>query len=901
MKKVIISCALLFVVSFSTGCAGPTTQIKDKGVKIEQSGPAVVAAPAPKAEPVAAPAVVAAPAPKVKPAAPVENAVPAPKVEPAVPAPAAAPLPKVKPVPPAVTPESKSEPGVPVAAVASAPKVEPASPVAVAAPAAKVEPASPAVAAAPAAILADKAYVDEKGQFEIIPTPFGYVKREKKRDNVQKAEDTPPPAKQEPVVPLTSVVKTPAAVPAPMPKPSGPAQAAVPAPGAASAVRVEPALPPVVAPAPKSAPAGPVPLVPAAPATPATAVTAASAPAPPGLSAETKAPEKPGQVSLDFDDADLYAVIRTMADILKINYIIETGVSGKVTIHTAGLLRTEDVFPIFFQMLEVNGLTAVKEGNVYRILRLKDALRMPIAARLVRDTKDIPPEERIIIQIIPLKFISAVEMTKVITPFISADGTIISEAGSNTLLVVDKGINILKILRLIEVFDVSVFEKLSYRFYTFENINTDDAVKLLKEVLSLSPGSGNVKFIPITRLNTLIVVSPSPDIFGRMDAFIRQVDVPSEAAKPQIHIYAVKNGKAEELGGILKTIFGKGGEIKKGAAKESVSANPFEKGAAEKQAPAAQAGSTAAAAAAPAPPETGPSVTLRGDIRITADPIRNALIIEAIPADYQIVEKILGRLDVLPRQVLIEVVIAEVSLGKGMELGVEWNFRKENWTDSGSLSASAGIAGLSYVLGLSQQWQVALHALASESKLNIISSPSVLASDNKQARIDVTTEVPIPSTSFAIQTTGSPILETKVEYRNTGVILEVTPHISEQGLVTMEISQEVSGIGELLKVAAKDYYSFTKRKITTSLTVQHNQSIVIGGLISTKKTDAATGVPWLVKLPVIRWFFGSETKNVTKSELIVMITPRVITSLDDVDAVSEEFKKKIGNAISILK
>jgi general secretion pathway protein D len=873
MKKVIISCALLFVVSFSTGCAGPTTQIKDKGVKIEQSGPAVVAAPAPKAEPVAAPAVVAAPAPKVKPAAPVENAVPAPKVEPAVPAPAAAPLPKVKPVPPAATPESKSEPGVPVAAVASAPKVEPAVP-------------SPGTSAGNAAILVDKAYVDEKGQFEIIPTPFGYLKREIKRDNVQKAESAPPPAKQEPVVPLIPVVKAPAAAPAPKPAPAGPAPAT-------------PASPVVAAvPAPKSAPAGPaVAAAPAPPATQAGPAPAVPASPVPGTPAGTNAPATTGQVNLDFDDADLYAVIRTMADILKINYIIDTGVSGKVTIHTAGTLRTEDVFPIFFQMLEVNGLTAVKEGNVYRILKLKDALRMPIAARLVTETKDVSPGERIIIQIIPLKFIAAAEMAKVVTPFISADGAIVSEASSNTLLVVDKSINILKVLKLVEVFDISVFEKLSYRFYTFQNINTEDAVKLLKEVLSLSPGSGNVKFIPITRLNTLIVVSPSPDIFGRMDAFIRQVDVPSEAAKPQIHIYAVKNGKAEELGGILKTIFGKGGEIKKGAAKESVPANPFEKGAAEKQAPATQAGSSAAAA----PVESGPSVTLRGDIRITADPIRNALIIEAIPGDYQIVEKILGRLDVLPRQVLIEVVIAEVSLGKGMELGVEWNFRKENWTESGSLSASAGIAGLSYVLGLSQQWQVALHALASESKLNIISSPSVLASDNKQARIDVTTEVPIPSTSFAIQTTGSPILETKVEYRNTGVILEVTPHISEQGLVTMEISQEVSGIGELLKVAAKDYYSFTKRKITTSLTVQHNQSIVIGGLISTKKTDSATGVPWLVKLPIIRWFFGSETKNVTKSELIVMITPRVITSLDDVDAVSEEFKKKIGNAVNIFK
>ncbi|MHB8908678.1 MAG: type II secretion system secretin GspD [Syntrophales bacterium] len=604
-----------------------------------------------------------------------------------------------------------------------------------------------------------------------------------------------------------------------------------------------------------------------------------------------------------------------MADLLKINYIVDPSVSGKVTIHTAGLLKTEDIFPIFYQTLEVNGLTAVKEGNLYRILKLKDALRMPIAARMAMGEKDIPPEERIVIQIIPLKFISAQELTKVITPFISADGTIISEAGSNTLLVVDKGINIFKVLKLVEVFDVSVFEKINYRFYALQNINAEDAAKLLTEILSLSTGSKDyLKFLPINRLNTLLIVGSNPDVFGRVDTFIRQLDIPSEGAKPQIHIYSVKNGMAAELGETLRSIFGQAPEIKKSAGKESVPTNPFALGYTEKKTTTTPAPATAGTPAAPAVPpatpavpataataEKGPSVTLRGQIKITTDPIRNALIIEAIPSDYQIVERVLGRLDVLPRQVLIEVVIAEISLGKGTELGIEWTFKKDSWTDSGPVSATIGASGLQYAVGLSQKWQAALHALARDSKLNILSSPSVLASDNKLAHIDITTEVPIPSTSYTIQTTGPNVLETKVEYRNTGVILDVTPHINEHGLVTMDVSQEVSNVGELLKVAGQDYYSFNKRKVTTALTVKHNQSIVIGGLISNTKSDAASGVPWLVKIPLLRWLFGTETTNLSKSELILMITPRVITSLDDVDAISEEFKKKIGNAVSSFR
>ncbi len=712
-------------------------------------------------------------------------------------------------------------------------------------------------AAAPERKPPGEALVDKTGRFEISPTPFGYVKRERKT-GAGEAVAAPGVGKAEPVVPLVPAAKPPAAAPA---------------------ARTD---------------------------------AAAPAPAAPERPPERRAADNagPGQVSFDFDDADLYAVIRTMADMLKINYIVEPGISGKVTIHTAGRLREEDLFSVFHQTLEVNGLAAVREGNVYRIMKLKDALRMPISSRLARDAKETPPDERIVIQIIPLKFISAQEVTKVITPFISSDGAIISEGGSNTLLVVDKGINVYKVLKLVEVFDVSVFEKIHYRFYALENLSAESTVKLLREVLGLVTGAkDDVQFIPISRLNTLLIVSSSPEIFGKVTAFIRQLDVPSETAQPQIYIYSVKNGMAAELGDTLQMIFGKGGESRRVTPRDTVPTNPFAKGYADQKAGAAAPGA-APAAAAPVPqaaPATatataggGPSVSLRGDVRITVDPIRNALIIEAIPGDYQVIDKILARLDVLPRQVLIEVMIAEISLGKGTELGIEWTFKKDNWTDKGALSASIGASGLQYAIGLSERWQAAIHALARDSKVNILSSPSVLASDNKQARIDVTTEVPIPSTNYTYQASGTSVLETKVEYRNTGVILEVTPHINEHGLVTMEISQEVSNVGELLKVAGKDYYSFNKRKVGTSLTVKHNQAIVIGGLISSAKNDSATGVPWLVKIPFLRWLFGSETTNSAKSELIVMITPRVITSLDDVDAVSDEFKKKIGSALNII-
>ncbi len=713
--------------------------------------------------------------------------------------------------------------------------------------------------------------VDEDA-YEIISTPFGYVKRKKKTVESVSAPDGKPTAGSVP-----SGENPPAAA---RPSPSLDESASP-----KGTVTGEMEVPPAGAlPPPETGASGPV---------------SVSSEAVSGV----ESPAAAGDVSFDFDNADLDAVIRAMADFLGINYIVDPGITGKVTIHTAGRLKAADVFPVFYQTLEVNGLSAVKEGNVYRILKSQDVSRMPITPR-IGDSEEIAPEERIILQIIPLKYISAPEVTKVIAPFISPEGTIISEGTTNTLLVLDKGINIFKILKLIEVFDVSVFDRINYRFYTLQNASAGDVSKTLESVLPpvAAGGKEEVKFIPIEWLNSLLVVSPNREAIDNVKSLIHQLDVPSEGAQPQIYVYSVKNGMAVDLGDTMRAIFAGAVKSTQVTKRESVPTNPFARGARDKEK--SDDASTAKTAASNSSVKTGstessagPSATLRGEVRITDDQIRNALIIEALPGDYKIIKRILERLDVLPRQVLIDVVIAEISLGQGTELGIEWNFKKEDWSDTGSLAATIGDTGLQYALGLSKKWQAALHALANDSKLNIISSPTVLASDNKPAQIDVTTEVPIPSSNYTYVNDGDNVLETNVEYRDTGVILDVTPHINEYGLVTMDISQEVSNVGNLIKVAGQDYYSFDRKKILTSLTVKHNQSIVIGGLISREKKNASSGVPWLAKIPIIRWLTGTEKKEASRSELIVMITPRVITSLEDVDAVSQEFKNKIAGVL----
>ena len=618
----------------------------------------------------------------------------------------------------------------------------------------------------------------------------------------------------------------------------------------------------------------------------------------------TVLPEKSvqsGKLVLNFDNADLSEVIRTLAELLNINYLLDNGVSGKVTIHTAGELRREDLFPVFYQVLEINGVTAVKDDNIYKIVPLKDAPRLPILSRMGKNVK-IPAGERVVIQFIPLENVSAQEMGKILTPFISQDGTIISQENRNIIVVVDKADNISKVLRLVNVFDTDVFERVNHRFYVLEYGDVESIIEIMDKLFQ-SYGDAvkaNVSLIPITRLNTLMVVSSNPKVFEEVEYFIKQYDVPSQNTEPGIYVYSVRNGRAGDIADILDKVFtGKKDtkEKQKDGEAPSVFRNPLGKDAkqerAEKQANQKQK------ILSPGLPGADVSVgsgTLRGEINITADESRNSLIIEAAPADYLIIKNLLKQLDIMPRQVVIEVTIAEITLDESTAMGVEWSYVKGDESLSTSLlKATMGDSGLNFTIGNPDRWTAALSALATDNKVNILSNPSVLASNSLPATIDISQEIPIASSQYQYTTGDDALLETDIEYRDTGIMLSVTPNINEQGLVTMDIDQEISEQSTNVSVGGEDYPSFFKRSVTTTLTVQSGQTIVIGGLIRETKSDGASGTPWFTDLPVLSFLFGKTSDSISKTELIILISPYVIATPDDVDAVTREFTNKLSS------
>ena len=607
-------------------------------------------------------------------------------------------------------------------------------------------------------------------------------------------------------------------------------------------------------------------------------------------------------VVLNFNNADLVEVIRTFAELLDIDYLMESGVQGSVTIHTSGQLNREELFTVFFQILEANGLTAVRDENLYKIVPIQEASRMTIATGVGAQKPATAADQRMIMQIIPLDFISAEEMTKILTPFISAEGTILSHPDTNTLLLVDKASSVRKALRLVSAFDFNVFDQMAYRFYPARFLAPEELVELLTQVFSAF-GKGEddrLKLIPIGRLNKILALSSDPSAFDRLETFLNQLDVPSDSRSPRIFIYPVRNGSAEDLAELLTSVFSsstetaetenRGSEAPPRAEAESpqrpeVPTNPFADEA---------AASTGEETSSRPQSTTGAAETLQGELTITPDPKRNTLIIEALPADFRIVENILEKIDILPRQVLIEVIIAEISLDGQEELGVEWTYEKGGGDISTSLlSGQAGSSGLQFAVGKLDRWTAALSTLASENKLNVLSRPTLLASDSKEARINVSTQIPVASAQYLFDSGPQGVTQTNIQYRDTGIILSVTPHISDTGMVSMEISQEVSETGDGVDVGGQNFPSFRERKVNTTLTVGDKQTIFMGGLMRERKSRSNSGVPYLSRIPLIGFLFGKDSADTEKSELILLITPHVITDATTVEAVTAEFEEKV--------
>jgi len=622
-----------------------------------------------------------------------------------------------------------------------------------------------------------------------------------------------------------------------------------------------------------------------------------------------------GNITLNFENTNLREVVKViLGDLLNANYSIDPGVQGAVTLQTSEPLSRKDLIPTLELLLRMNGAALVPQIGLYNVVPRDSAMRGMLAPQLGNSGQALPRGYSV--RIVPLTYIAAGEMQKILEPFAAAGNVVRVDTVRNLLILAGGGPELARLLETVRIFDVDWLKGMSIALFTPDFVDAETLSTELQAVFGEggdSPLAGVIKFVTLERLNALLVITPRPQYLEKVADWVERLDRDSGGVGQRLFVYRVQNGKAADLATVLTEVFQRDAgsavvpppELAPGLEALEIAAPP-PPGEDQESAPAAAQRLLATPAAFR--PESlvggeGVAISSGGEIRIIADEINNALVILATAQQYKQVEAALRRLDVLPQQVLIEATIAEITLKGDLKYGMEWFFTNQLGDKSGQGLLDLGVTGtgigpvipgFSYsIIDKAGAVRAVLNALAEDSRLNVISSPSLMVLNNQTAHIDVGDEVPVVTQQQQSTVgTSSPIVN-NIEYRNTGVLLSVTPRVNAGGMVVMDIEQEVSQVVSDSTDTTSLTPTISKRSITTSVAVQSGQTVVLGGLIREQKVVSRSGIPGLYNLPIIGPLFGVTIDEQIRTELVVLITPRAVRNPAEAAQVTEEFRNKM--------
>ena len=617
---------------------------------------------------------------------------------------------------------------------------------------------------------------------------------------------------------------------------------------------------------------------------------------------ETK---KANNVTFNFVDVDLPVIAKFISDITGKNFIFDEKVKGKITIIAPSKLAADDAYNLFMSVLELKGYTVVPSGvNAYKIIPAVEARQSGMRI----STEGVPVNETYIARLLSLKYISADESLKFLQPLVSRDGYISVFDPGNMLLVVDSGLNIEKILSLLDLIDrPSVTETPEVILLKYASAET--VAKILTEGL----GKRNVRLVPgktlspegakavaDPRLNAVILFGDKGER-ETMKALIALIDVPSPEAQGRINVYFLENADATELSKVLE-----------GMIKGMQTHTPKQAG--------------AAAAGAPVTPFES-----AGGITITPDKATNALVIVASPSDYQNLSQMLKQLDKRRKQVFVEAMIVEASIDKLSALGTQWRATATKNGEPiiiggvGQMDATSlqtivtGLSGMT-VGGMANFLNIPITTVAADGTVtnstlnvpgfsalfrmnelrdavNVLSTPQILTSDNKEAEIVVGQNVPFISQRERDITTTNTVLNS-IERMDVGIKLRITPQITEGDYIKLDLYQEISSlINQSDTVVINVGPTITKRSTKTSVVVKDNQTVVIGGLMSERDEENITKVPILGDIPFLGYLFKQRTVTKNKTNLLVFLTPHMVRESGSLARLTSEKQKELATAI----
>jgi len=611
-----------------------------------------------------------------------------------------------------------------------------------------------------------------------------------------------------------------------------------------------------------------------------------------------------------------------LGDILAVKYTVDPGIEGKITIQTPKPVARSAVIDLFQSALRSNNAVIINTNGSYRIAPLDQAM---VGAGI--NTDDSPDRELIGngLQVVQLKYVAASEIRRVLETVAPRGGIVRTDDARNLITLSGNRQDIASMMEAIALFDIDTMKGMSFALVPVKTSQPDAIAGELKTVFATDregPMAGMVQFLPNKRLGAILVISPQTQYLRRAETWIRRLDAQAQGSEKQLFTYSVQNRRAQELVDVLQSMFSNeaGGTAARRnvapayqeASVQSATSPPFGPASAVPGVTGSLGSGSggfggasrlqSAPASAPAS-SSGSTVQLGKDgatdgprVKIVADDAKNAVLIEATKVDYARVLQVMAKLDVMPNQVLIEATIAEVTLNDDLKFGVRWYMQKKNasytFSDAASGALTSVFPGFSYALTAANV-AVTLDALNQITNVNIVSSPSLTVMDNKPAVLQIGDQVPITTQSATgILTAGAPIVNS-VSYKDTGVILSITPRINESGRVLLDIEQEVSSVVQTTS-SSIDSPTIRQRKIKTSVVVNDGDSLVLGGMIQESKSNGRSQIPILGDIPFLGNAASSRSNTIGKTELVILIKPHVIRDLNEARFITDEYRRYLG-------
>ncbi|GLS33050.1 secretin N-terminal domain-containing protein [Neomesorhizobium albiziae] len=583
-------------------------------------------------------------------------------------------------------------------------------------------------------------------------------------------------------------------------------------------------------------------------------------------------------MSLDYISADIRQVVQDIVgDVMSMPVIIDPGVGGKMTLNTARQVPASEVPRLLDKALALHGYGLAAGDHGVRVGRLAD-----LAGGIQSN-----------VQVIPVRYVDPAEVIGVIRPNLEEGVRLTPAPGGRGIVVSGPPGSVSSVRGLVGLFDTDAMLHKSFALYTLSQASPADVERELSLLFTRNgQGRGPVQFAALERLNGILVVAEDPAALKQIRQAIVKLDTASEATA-YIHVRPLLYRRASEAAQVLAQTFGAEapsavaraqpagtfGNLSVGSGASNPSSLPVNVPGLPAEVPDAAASRTHPA------DETVMSANrlgLSAPVRIQADPGQNALVILAAPHDYKIVEAAIRQLDVKPRQVLIQAIVAEVRLSNGLRYGVDY------------LLSTKGLGavpnGLSYVFP-DTDVNIVLHGLSGLGDVKVVSAPRILAVDNQTATIQVGDQVPIlVRSSQSVVSENSPIVS-DVELRDTGVILAVTPRIGAGGSVTLDTFQEVS-TGNRNTLTNVQSPVISVRRLQSTVSTRSGDTIAIGGLMQDSTNRANSGIPVLKDIPLLGGLFRSTEYAKERTELLILLNPRVVDSDADARALTEELREK---------